>query len=343
TSVFAYPGFPTYTLEHNPYAYNLKKARHLLAQAGHPNGKGIPTIYIYTQTSAASQQSVLMGEAIAHELKTGLNLNTKIDPTNSTEYGLMSYGGTDTAIRPGYCVDTGVANWNSPIAWTIGGNQNALPESNGIFGSYAFRRHVGAWYVSTYDPRNVAAWGNPTNAKLGTTYASWKPLIAAAQKDVAYLNAWKAKQPAAYQTAMTTPGAPTNTQLLAKYEGSWKTAKTAAAKHAAWTSFWKWVGTYSNGGGGINLGLNGQVYLDQHEPKLLANMVRWEAELAVAVSATKAAHLAAEQANAMIQSGYAIPLNAAEGIFLEKPNVHGTQINPWSWQMFYQLQYLRLS
>jgi len=342
TPVFAYKGFPTYSLEHNPYAYNVTAARKLLAQAGYRNGKGMPTLYLYTQTTAASPQSVAMGEAVAQELKSALGLTFKIEPTNSTEYGLMSYGGTAANILPGYAVDTGVANWDQTTSWTMGADQWVSGSGSGFIGSAAFRKYTAAWYLNAYDPRNVAAWGNPTNKSLGVSYASWQPIIAAAKKDIAYLNAWRAKQPAAYRAALITPGAPTDAQELANFEHSWKTAKTAAAKHAAWQSFWEWVGTYSTGSGAISLGLNGQVYLDQHEPTLEANMRMWEQELNNTASNKTAAHLAATAANAMMASAYVIPLNYGEGIFLEKPNVTGAQINPWSWQNFYQMQYLSL-
>ena len=47
-------------------------------------------------------------------------------------------------------------------------------------------------------------------------------------------------------------------------------------------------------------------------------------------------------ANAEMQSGYAVPLNYNEAVFLEKPDVSGAQANPWSWGSFYQMQYLKL-
>jgi len=342
TSVFAYPGFPTYKLEHNPYPYNLSRARQMLSRAGYPNAKGMPTLYLYTQTTSASPQSVAMGEAISAELKANLNLTVKIEPTNGTQYGELTSGGISANILPGYVIGYGAANWNSPNEWPLGTYQMVQLGYSGTIGSQAFRSHAAAWYLNAYDPRNVALWGSPTDNSLGVSFASWSPLIASAKKDIAYLNAFNAKQSATYRATLQPAGSVPLAQQLTNYEAAWKTAKTGAAKHAAWVALWKWVGTYSTGNAGMSLGLNGQVYVDQNEPALEAKMRMWEAELNDTASSAKAAQLSADMANAMIQSGYEVPLNVAQTVYLEKPDLTGVQPNPWSWSNFYQFQYLHL-
>lgn len=64
----------------------------------------------------------------------------------------------------------------------------------------------------------------------------------------------------------------------------------------------------------------------------------WDAEL----GDTPSSATAAKMANAEMQSGYAVPLNYNEAVFLEKLDVSGAQANPWSWGSFYQMQYLKL-
>jgi peptide/nickel transport system substrate-binding protein/oligopeptide transport system substrate-binding protein len=343
TSVFGYPGFPTYKYEHNPYSYNVAKARALLAKAGYPNGKGIGTLYLYTQTVSNSAQSVAMGEALAQEFKSELNLNFKIEPTNATLYGEMSYGGIEPGVLPGYTIDTGLTNWNQTEQWPLGADQWVTIDNSGTVGPTAFAQYAENWAFDSYNPLEVKAWGNPNDTSLGVSYASWKPLITAAQQALAYLKAWTAKQPPAYRAALTVPGTPSGATELADFENSWKTATTAAAKHAAWVDMWKWVGSYSNGGEyGSTIGLQDQVYIDQHEPQLEYHMRMWEAELGNTGSATTAAHLAADMGNAMIQSGYVVPLNYAETIYAAKPDLTGVQPNPYTWGYFYQLQYLNL-
>ncbi len=341
TTVFAYPGFPTYRLEKNPYSYNVARARRLLSQAGYPHGKGIPQLYLYTQTSTNSPTSVLMGEAVAQQLQTALNLHFKIEPTNSTLFGEMDYGGIEPGVQPGYVIDSGTANWNQTLQWPLQSDQWVTLEDSGTVGSQAFIRYAENWDFHSYDPNDVKVWGNPNDSNLGTSYSQWQPIIRSAKADIRYLTAWTARQPLAYRAALDPPGTIALTTELAQFEASYATAKGHIAKHAAWVSFWKWVGTYPNGGdGGAAMGLNAQVYVDQHEPALEAQMRMWEAELANTASATEAAQLSAKMANAMMASGYIVPLNYAEQVYLEKPDLSGLQSNPWAWGNFYQLQYL---
>ncbi len=343
TDVFSYPGFPTYKLEHNPYNFNVAAARKLLAKAGYPNGRGVPQLYIYTQTTTNSPPSVLMGEALAQELKSNLNLNFKIEPTNATQFGAMNWGGLTAGVKPGFVIGSEIINWDQTLQWPLQADQWVTTGFSGTVGSQAYRQYAGTnWYFSAYDPRDVKLWGSPTNRNMGISYSQWQPIIASAKQDIAYLNAWTAKQPALYRAALNPPGSVPYATQLAQFEASYKAAKTNAAKNAAWVAFWKWVGTYANGAGGASMGLNAQVYIDQHEPALEANMRMWEAEESNTGSSQTAAQLSAEMGNAMIQSGYMIPLNYGENIYLEKPNLNGVMGNPWAWGNFYQLQYMNL-
>jgi len=343
TDVLSYPGFQTYKLEQNPYNFNVVAARKLLAKAGYPNGRGVPQLYIYCQTTANSPTSVLMAEAVAAELKSNLNLNFKIDPTNSTQFGAIEYGGLPPDVKPGFAIGSEVMNWNQTLQWPLQASQWVTTGFSGTVGSQAYRQYAGTnWYYSSYDPRDVKLWGNPTNNNMGISYSQWQPIIASAKQDIAYLNAWTAKQPALYRAALNPPGTIPYATELAQFEATYKAAKTNAAKHAAWEAFWKWVGTYADGDGDASMGLNALVYIDQHEPKLEANMRMWEAEIADTGDSQAATRLSAEMGNAMIQSAYMIPLNYGENIYLEKPNLTGVQANPWQFQGLYQFQYVSL-
>lgn len=344
TNVFGYPGFPTYSVQHNPYGtYHLAKARALLAAAGHKNGKGMPVLRLYVQPAANNPQEIPAAEAVAQELK-AIGIRTKIDTVNSTLYGEYNWGGIEPDVKPGYLIGDGTANWNSTPSWPLQANQwIQLTEDSGSIGPASYRQHAERWNFSSYDPNDVKAWGNPNDTKLGITYASWEPIIKAADKDIAYLNAWTKRQPKAFQAALTTPGTPSLKQQLNNFLASWRAAKTDTAKHAAWVAFWKWVGSFPNGGtGGASLGLNAQVYVDQHEPRLqyLTNM--WTLELVATPSNATAKKLVANIDNAVLQSAYIEPLWASELIYLAKPGLTHVMPNPWAWGNFYQLQYMEM-
>ncbi len=346
TSVFAYPGFPTYKLQHNPYSYNLSAAKKLLAKAGYPGGKGIGQLYLYTQTTANSASSVLMGEAVAQELKTGLGLNFKIEPTNSTQFGEMDYGGIESYILPGYTIDVGTANWNQIIQWPLQADQWVTLEDSGTIPDPGtnFQDYAKNWNFSNYDPIEVKEWGNPADSSEGTSYSQWQPIIKSVTSAINYITTWTKQQPAAYQAAENVPGSVPLTTQLKQFEATYSAAKTNAAKHAAYTSFWEWAGSYPSSGddSGANIGIVDQAYVDAHEPALEKTLRIDEAELSNTGSTTVAAKLSADMANMMMQSGLVVPLNYAETIYLEKPDLTGAQPNPWAWGNFYQLQYLNL-
>jgi hypothetical protein len=115
---------------------------------------------------------------------------------------------------------------------------------------------------------------------------------------------------------------------LATYEKSYSTATTAAAKHAAYVAFWKFVGSYSTGGDGSGtLGIADQAWNDLHQPELEHNVTMWSFELGATTSLKQYEQLDAQMANAIVGSGYVIPLNYSYSIVLEKTWLTGAQPN----------------
>jgi len=337
TSVFGYKGWPTAALEHG-LPYNIKAARKLLAQAGYPNGKGMPQLYLYAEAPAGST-SVLTAEAVAQELKSALNLNFKIEPMNATQWGDITWGGLNQGILPGYNIGDGTANWNDVTYQPLQANQQVGDE--GTYGSEAFLAYAAKnWYYPAYDPNDVKAWGSPTNTSLGVNYSTWQPIIKAAKADIAYIDAWTAKQPKAYQEYLNPPGSESLSQQMAYYLSQYTAAKTDSAKHAAWETFWKWVGTYSSGNGGASIGLNAQVYSDKHEPHEVYLWTMWQDEAGNTVNASQAYHLYAQVVDGLMQQGYMEPLYYTKAVFLEAKNVTGVMANPWAYGGFYQMQYV---
>ncbi len=342
TNVFAYPGWPTYKLEHG-IAFNLTAARKLLASAGYPGGKGMPTVYLYVEPLTSNPQLIPAAEAVGEELKQNLGINTKIISENSTEYGDIVWNGITAGILPGYVIGDGVANFRDTVSLPLQASQHI--GFDGVYGPQSFVAYAAKnWFLPQYDPVDVKAMGNPTDTKLGVSYSTWQPIITIAKKDIANLTAWVAKQPQPYRSDLQANGMTASEYQteLTTFTNSYKLAKTPATKHAAWEAFWKWVGTYSTGDSGDSMGLSALVYFYQHEPAYEHQWQMWNTELTNTASATQADHLAADMANAVMQSGYDEPLYYTQAIYLEAKNLTGVQANPLSWGNFYQLQYLKL-
>jgi len=342
TDVFAYPGWPTYKLEHG-ISYNLKAARRLLAKAGYPGGKHMPIVYLYVEPVTSNPQLVPVAEAVSSELQQNLGIRTKIITENSTEYGDIVWNGISPNIHPGYVIGDGTANFRDTASLPL--QANAHISYDGDYGPQSFVEYAAKnWYFPQYDPVDVKAMGNPTNRSLGVSYASWQPIIRIAKKDIAYLTAWVAKQPQPYRSDLQSEGmtASEYQSELSHFTDSYKLAKTHATKHAAWEAFWKWVGTYSTGDAENSMGLSALVYFYQHEPRFEHQWQMWNTELTNTANAKKDDQLAADMADAVMQAGYVEPLYYTEAIYLEAKNVTGVQANPLSWGNFYQLQYLHL-
>ena len=345
TTIPSIPGWPTAKAEHNPYSYNVKKARALLAKAGYPGGKGMPTIYIYVETLAVNPQYVPMAEAIASELQTNLGLHFKIEPVNTTEYGILASGGMQQGIKPGYSIVTNSANWagTDPGSLPLGISNWITEEDMGDVGPLSFRQHAELWNFYSYDPQEVTAWGNPNNNSMGVKFSQWQPLIKAAQQAIPIVNAFWAKQPKDfYLNNGPGPSPIPLTTTLNQYIASYKTAKTATEKHANWVSFWKWVGTYPTGGtGGAHLGVVDQAYVMQHEPSFAYDIWAWTGVL-WSQNGPSAVTWAAKISNTIMASAYYVPLNWEAGIYLAKPGLTNVEPNPYpgNFGNFYNLQYM---
>lgn len=338
-TAFGPKGFGPVKYEHD-LPYNITQARKLLAKAGYPNGKGIPTLALYTQTTASSAQSVLLGEILEQELKSALNIKFQIEPTNPTQFGSIINSGLNQGVRPGYAVSVGVVNWVAPANMTLQANQMLLYP--GTLGPASYRDHIANWYFPAYDPNGIRKYGNPNDASLGITAASWSKLQAAVVADNAYLTSWLKKQPLAYQTLMTPLPGSSTMDVWNRIIAQWKSAKTNAAKHAAWVTAWEFVSNHSIGEGSCSVGLDGQVYIDQHEPSLVRQGVELNKELYSATTLASGDVLAAKIANLMMNSGYVVPLMLTNNVFLESPNLHGAAAYPFYPGGFSQLQYLEL-
>jgi len=334
---FGAPSWAPAKYEHG-LPYNVAKAQALLAKAGYPGGKGIPSLALYCQTQALNPQAVSEAEAIQQEIKQALNINFQIEPTAATLYGNITWGGLNEGVKPGYNIGVGVVNWIDPSAMTMQADASISPV--GTVGPAPYREHISNWYFPKYDPDGVAKYGNPDDAKLGVSFSDWAPLQNAVVADNAYMTAWWAKQPAWYQALNKAAPGSSTLDLWKGIVGTWKSATTAAAKHTAWVNAWKFVSNYSAGNGGTTVGLDGQVYVDKHQPAEVLMWHQLQAKMDASSSVKSATKIAGQLVSSLEQSGYVVPIAYNLNIFLAKPNVTGVQTNPFSWSNFYQLQYL---
>lgn len=326
-NVFGPPGWPTVKYQHG-LPENVAAARKLLAQAGYPGGRGLPTFRIYTLT--APDPSVSVGEAIAQQLKTTLGMHVKIDPTNSTVYEDMIFGTSttmySTSTKPGYVIaQTGIDWWRSDEM----GFQSDLP----IFADYppAIRKHLAEATLATYNPYAVSLYGNPANPSAGTTPNAFVKLDQSFKTDAAYLTKYAAAQTnPAYKRSLEP--SPSYQATWSGFVDAWKHAKTKATKHAAWVNAWQYIGN------GLT-GLDEAVWLDQHRP---AQMTKWLILYTDENSASLsgAAKYGGELSQDIINSGWDIPLYIGDNVFLQKPWLSNVVVNKFTWYNFSQLQYL---
>lgn len=334
------PASLTPTKYEHALPFNVAAARALLAKAGYPNGKGIPTLALYCQTVANSPSSVAIAEAIQQEMKQELNINFKIDPTAATLWGAITWGGLNEGVEPGFNIGTGVANWNAAGNLTLQANQ--FVGDAGTMGPASYREHVSNWYFPTYDPAGVFAYGNPNDASAGTSWSDVLKIQASVMKDNTYLTAWFKRQPALYQELNAPQPGNTTMDLWNNLVGQWKAASTNSAKHSVWVNMWKFVSNYSQGDGGTSVGLDGQVYQDQHETTAQYDASIWGNELNAATTASQENSLVSKIDNLLMGQGYVEPIVLNDAIFLVKPGVTDVVSNPWSWNNFYQLQYINV-
>jgi peptide/nickel transport system substrate-binding protein/oligopeptide transport system substrate-binding protein len=206
-------------------------------------------------------------------------------------------------------------------------NQDIFQPGN--LGPLAYRQHIAQYYVEPYDTHDVKMWGNPNDASMGVKFSQWAPLEKSAEADIQWLAKFDASQPAGFRIALAPPGSPTNQQIWNSFVAQWKSAKTAAAKHAAWVAAWKFVGNYGTGNDLASLGLQGQVYEYKYMPASLlhANQAGTEA---LTTSSTKLELKYTEELdNYMMDQGYAIPLYYGEIFYLVAPGLTGVQANPY--------------
>lgn len=327
TNVFGPPSWPTTKYEKG-LPENVADAQKLLAKAGYPSGKGIPTLDIYTPPQPDPQ--ITVAEAIAQELKQNLGINVRIDPTPWNILGSIIWGGYNKGIKPGYVLFNGVVNW-----W-------AAPnyDMQSMFATWYdypqdYRDHVFTATSVTNNPFAVKEYGNPDNAKLGTKFTDFAQLQAAYNQDVPQLRKWLAGLKDPVYKSQQTP-VPDWSVTWKGYVDAWHAAKTDAERHQAWVNAWRFIG--NSGANGIS-GLDIQVWEHQHMGDLGLQWGILDARESLSTLA-EAPKVGAAVAQSVIDSAFFVPLYDPSIIWLQRPWLKNVVFNKFSWGNYFQMQYL---
>jgi oligopeptide transport system substrate-binding protein len=132
TQTFIPPGFPGYEAS-DQWSFDAAKAKATLAEAGFPNGAGLPEIKI---TYGASARNKVRFEWVANQIKQNLGIDAVLDPVDPTVFtGLTK----DIATTPqlfilGWCADfPDPQNWLTAVFKTGGSSSARLGFSNEAF------------------------------------------------------------------------------------------------------------------------------------------------------------------------------------------------------------------
>ncbi|SET86418.1 peptide ABC transporter substrate-binding protein [Paenibacillus sp. NFR01] len=340
TNVFASTGWPTEKLEQG-LEENVDAAKQLLKDAGYEGGKGLPKLTLYIGIKEKDPQGESIALALGQELQQNLGIQSEIKQLNETEWNAYQYSGPQNGAQPGFILASGATNWSEPGSLDMGATQQLYSLGTLDAPQEATQKFID-WSKDVYYKPAIQQYGDPDNAKAGVEWSDWAALEKAAKDDIAFLDAWTAKQPAEWQPYLKQKGVATPAEQWQQIVDSWKNAKTDADKHAAFVTAWTFVAPNAPGGKLNQNALDVQVYYNTYSSQELLNLRMWQAEFVNALTVEDAAPFAAKVVNSLLDNAYAIPLFYQKQYFLVKPGVTGVMSNPWAWGNFYEFQYLNV-
>ncbi len=101
TQTFIPPGFPGYE-KTDQWAFNAEAAKKALADAGFPEGKGLPEIKLTYSSSARNNARF---EWVANQIKTNLGIDATLDPIDPTAYTAVTKENPPQMFYLGWCAD----------------------------------------------------------------------------------------------------------------------------------------------------------------------------------------------------------------------------------------------
>ena len=304
----AFSGNPKVTDKVKGLPYDVAKAKQLLAEAGYPNGKGLPTFTFLAPP--ANDPSMPVIEAVAKMWSDNLGVKVAIQNNETPVYSTLQWGNYNKKIKTGFSTLGGPMNWvqptdlllNSPHTWWFmdfkpGGVAKTAQYDDQI-NAVKDLKAPGDW--AALQKRADAAW-----AKLQQT--------AAAEK-----NDWG-------ETMMLPPTFKDQWDAIAK---DFQSATDAKAK----------LGAYQNG---LTLVLKQEQTNAQYDnmtdtnkqaQRLLAKLSRQTIDQAWATVVPL---------NQMtVDSAWMIPIYNPVSYYVTDPKLSGVVLNKFSWGGVFQYQYL---
>ena len=159
TQTFIPPGFPGYE-QGDQWAFDPAKAKATLAEAGFPNGQGLPPI---TLTFSASARNQVRYEWIAKQIEQNLGVDVTLDPADPTAYTALV---KDPATHPQLIVLGWCADFPDPQNWLT-----AVFKSNG-----SVARRI-SWGNKEFDDLVTQADVEPDAAKRAELYSRAQKLL----------------------------------------------------------------------------------------------------------------------------------------------------------------------
>ena len=109
----AFSGDPRVTEKVTGLPYDVEKAKQLLADAGFPNGQGLPELTFFAPPANDPQMPVI--EAVAKMWQDNLGAKIKIQNNEGPVYSTLQWANYNEDVPPGYSTLGGPMNWFQPL------------------------------------------------------------------------------------------------------------------------------------------------------------------------------------------------------------------------------------
>lgn len=294
-----------------PLAYDVTKAKQLLAEAGFPDGQGFPELTFYAPPANDAQMPMI--EAVVKMWQDNLGVPIKIQNNENAVYSTLQWSDYNRDIEPGFATLNGVMNWFQPEDLVLSTN------------------HI--WYFMDYEPEGMTTYANykdEINAVTNlTATGDWAALETRATEAWAHREEIVAKEDNQYGRNMVI--APTFKDQWDAISKRFNEAADDAAKLSAYQD-------------GLTLVLKEEQSAAQYDMMTEANR---QAQRSIADLKLQTVDQASDNLvpllQAAIDSAWMIPIYNEKLYYATDAKLSGVVLNKLSWGHNFQFQYLQWS